>query len=190
MTPKTDQMREVYPAGSGLYRYQTWERAENFTFELEGQYSLDPEASISFAVEASQDGRGVVRTESGSTHAFAWAWVGAELHLWLDGDLFVFEREESRRGAVSPAAATTGDILAPMPGSVLEVLVKAGDRVESNQTLVIMESMKMELVISAPSPGIVQRVAVEPGQRVERGMRLLEVAPGEGGGEDWVLKLN
>ena len=61
---------------------------------------------------------------------------------------------------------------------------------EQNQTLVIMESMKMELVISAPHHGTVQRVVVEPGQRVERGMRLLEVAPGEGGGEEWVLKLN
>ena len=190
MTPTTRQMREVFPAGAGAYRYRILERDETFTFELEGQYSLDPEASISLAVEASQDGEGVVRTESGVTHAFAWAWVGAELHLWLDGDLFVFDREESRRSAVGPAVSATGDILAPMPGSVLEVLVREGERVEQNQTLVIMESMKMELVISAPHHGTVQRMVVEPGQRVERGMRLLEVTPGEGGGDEWVLKLN
>ena len=190
MTPTRGQMREVFPAGGGPYRYQISEGDEAFTFELEGQYSLDPEASISFDVEASRDGEGVARTESGSTHAFAWAWVGTELHLWLAGDLFVFQREEGRRVSSGPAAAATGDILAPMPGSVLEVLVKEGERVESNQTLVIMESMKMELVINAPQQGIVQRVAVEPGQRVERGMRLLEVAPGGGAGEEWVLKLN
>ena len=190
MTPNTKQMREVYPAGAGAYRYRILERDETFTFELEGQYSLDPEASISLAVETSQEGEGVVRTESGVTHAFAWAWVNAELHLWLDGELFVFERDEGRRSAVGPAVSATGDILAPMPGSVLEVLVREGERVEQNQALVIMESMKMELVISAPHQGTVRRLAVEPGQRVERGMRLLEIASGEGGGEEWALKLN
>ena len=53
---------------------------------------------------------------------------------------------------------------------------------ERNQTVVIMESMnielvKMELVITASRSGVVRRVVVEPGQQVERGMRLLELAP-------------
>ncbi|CAI8022185.1 2-oxoglutarate carboxylase large subunit [Geodia barretti] len=70
-----------------------------------------------------------------------------------------------------------------MPGSVLEVLVSEGDRVEQNQTVVLMESMKMELVITAPRSGVVRRVAVEPGQQVQRGMRLLELAPDNDDGE-------
>jgi biotin carboxyl carrier protein len=70
-----------------------------------------------------------------------------------------------------------------MPGAVLEVLVAEGDRVEQNQTVVIMESMKMELVITASRGGTVRRVAVVPGQQVERGMRLLELAPESGDGE-------
>ena len=72
-----------------------------------------------------------------------------------------------------------------MPGAVLEVLVAEGDRVEHNQTVVLMESMKMELVITASRAGVVRRVAVEPGQQVDRGMRLLELGPegdtGDGG---------
>ena len=67
-----------------------------------------------------------------------------------------------------------------MPGAVLEVLVSEGDRVERYQTVVLMESMKMELVITASRSGVVRRVAVEAGQQVDRGMRLLELAS-EGG---------
>ena len=70
-----------------------------------------------------------------------------------------------------------------MPGAVLEVLVSEGDRVERNQTVVVMESMKMELTITASRSGVVRRVAVQPGQLVERGMRLLELAPESDAGE-------
>ena len=73
--------------------------------------------------------------------------------------------------------------MAPMPGAVLEVLVGEGDRVERNQTVVVIESMKMELVITAPSNGVVRRVSVVPGQQVDRGMRLLELAPESDAGE-------
>ena len=101
----------------------------------------------------------------------------AELHLWLDGVLFVFQRAETRRRSNAPATEAPRDILVPMPGTVLEVLVDEGDRVERNQTVVIMESMKMELVIRASRSGVVRRVAVHPEQQVDRGMRLLELAP-------------
>jgi biotin carboxyl carrier protein len=70
-----------------------------------------------------------------------------------------------------------------MPGAVLEVLVAEGDRVERNQTVLVMESMKMELLIAAPRDGVVRRVSVQAGQQVERGMRLLELAPEGDAGE-------
>ena len=66
-----------------------------------------------------------------------------------------------------------------MPGAVLEILVVEGDRVERSQTVVVMESMKMEIAIAAPRNGVVRRVSVHPGQQVDRGMRLLEIAPEE-----------
>ena len=66
---------------------------------------------------------------------------------------------------------------------MLEVLVGEGDRVERNQTVAVMESMKMELLITAPRNGVVLRVSVQPGQQVERGMRLLELAPESDAGE-------
>ncbi len=186
MTQSRGEMREMHPGTGEVYRYRLEEMEGYFTFELEGEAAtnemegeaatgLDSAASLS--IESQESGEGLCRTESGQTHAFAWAWVGPELHLWLDGSLFVFQRAEPRRRGNAPAAEVSGDILAPMPGAVLEVLVGEGDRVERNQTVVIMESMKMELVITASRSGVVRRVAVQPGQQVERGMRLLELAP-------------
>ena len=185
MTQSQGQMRETYPVPGEVYRYRTEEQDGWFTFSLEGDDPTAPGATVTLEIGPAATGEGLCRTESGRTVPFAWTWVGAELHLWLDGALFVFQRAETRRRGGRSVADEAGDILAPMPGAVLEVLVSEGDQVERNQTVVLMESMKMELVITAPRAGVVRRVAVEPGQQVDRGMRLLELGPegdtGDGG---------
>ena len=175
MTQSHGQMRETHPAEGEVYRYRAEEDDGFLTFSVEGDGVADLDAATTLIIEARQTGEGLCRTESGQTHHFAWVWVGADLHLWLDGSLFVFQRAEIRRRPAGAPADAPGDILAPMPGAVLEVLVAEGDRVERNQTVVLMESMKMELVITAPRDGVVRRVSVEPGQQVDRGMRLLEL---------------
>ena len=174
MTLNHGEMRQTYPDAGDVYRYRVEEQDNRLTFNLEGA-ATDSEPAASFTIDFHEMQEGRCRSETGRAVPFAWAWVGSELHLWLDGDLFVFQRPEPRRRGETQAADAPGDILAPMPGAVLEVLVTEGDRVERNQTVVIMESMKMELVITASRSGIVRRVAVEAGQRVERGMRLLEL---------------
>ncbi len=175
MTQNHGEMRELYPVAGDAYRYQATADGSRYTFSLEGDALEGLDSSIALTVESSAIGEGLCRAESGQTLAFAWAWVGQELHLWLDGALYIYQREATRRRGAAGAADTPGDVLAPMPGAVLEVLVNEGDRVERNQTLVLMESMKMELVITAPRDGVVRRVSVEAGQQVERGMRLLEL---------------
>ncbi len=191
MTQNHGEMREMYPGTGEVYRYRLEiEEAEgesHFTFQLEGELEGEElaglKSAITLSIESRETGEGLCRTESGKTHPFAWAWVGPELHLWLDGSLFVFQQPETRRRRNGSNTEASGDILAPMPGAVLEVLVSEGDRVERNQTVVIMESMKMELLITASRSGVVRRVAVQPGQQVERGMRLLELAPESDAGQ-------
>ena len=180
MTQNQGEMRETHPNSGEDYRYRTEEKEGLFIFGLESKDSAEMEPAITLAIESQGNGEGMCRSESGQTQPFAWAWIGQELHLWLGGELFVFQRDESsnRRGRSSTANAEASEnVLAPMPGAVLEVLVGEGDRVERNQTVVIMESMKMELVITASRSGVVRRLAVHPGQQVERGMRLLELSP-------------
>ena len=58
-------------------------------------------------------------------------------------------------------------LLSPLPGMVVNILVKKGDRVYRGQDLVVIESMKMESGVSSPCDGIVDNVAVTVGKTVE-----------------------
>lgn len=185
MTSAGGQMCELYPVPGDAFRYRISDLEVAgpeiaslqgaFTFEVEGEAPTGDGENITVSITSRQAGEGLCRTESGRAHPFAWAWVGHELHLWLDGQVFVFERAETLRRRDAANNDASGEIVAPMPGAVLEVLVGEGDRVENGQTLLLLESMKMELAITAPHAGVVRRVTVQPGQQVERGMRLVEL---------------
>ncbi len=162
------QLRRQYPDAGPVFRYQVEAGGSVVKVDLgDGEFDL--------SLTMSGTGEGWCRTASGQVRHFAYAWVADELHLWLDGDLFIYQREEARRRSPGQARSGAGDVLAPMPGTVLEVLVQPGDQVERNQTVIIMESMKMELVITVPRAGVVHRVPVQPGDQVDKGMRLLEL---------------
>jgi biotin carboxyl carrier protein len=65
------------------------------------------------------------------------------------------------------------DLKAPMPGLILQVLVKEGDTVQKGDTLLILEAMKMENVLKAQGDGIIKKVNVKQGDRVEKGFMLI-----------------
>jgi 3-methylcrotonyl-CoA carboxylase alpha subunit len=77
------------------------------------------------------------------------------------------------------AAAGAGRLAAPMPGKVLSIAVKAGDRVQRGQALAVMEAMKMEHTIHAPGDGVVAELLYGVGDQVAEGAELLrlEAAP-------------
>jgi biotin carboxyl carrier protein len=60
-------------------------------------------------------------------------------------------------------------IVAPMPGKVVRVLVKAGERVEAGQGLLVVEAMKMQNEIRSPKSGTVEHVLAREGQPVTAG---------------------
>jgi acetyl/propionyl-CoA carboxylase alpha subunit len=69
-----------------------------------------------------------------------------------------------------PAAAlAAGSLTAPMPGSIVRVLVAAGDSVEPGQPLVVLEAMKMEHTVAAPAAGVITELRVQAGQQVDSG---------------------
>lgn len=65
---------------------------------------------------------------------------------------------------------------APLPGLILEVLVREGDVVQAGQNVLLMEAMKMENHIQAPHNGTVKRVYVHNGDSVAEGDILLDIA--------------
>jgi len=66
-------------------------------------------------------------------------------------------------------AAIGGTVVAPMPGTVIQVAVNKGDNVTKGQTLLVLEAMKMENEIMAPADGVVQEVNVAQGVSVNAG---------------------
>ena len=60
-------------------------------------------------------------------------------------------------------------IVAPMPGKVVRLLVKAGDHVEAGQGLLVVEAMKMQNEIRSPKSGAVERILAKEGQPVNAG---------------------
>jgi 3-methylcrotonyl-CoA carboxylase alpha subunit len=75
------------------------------------------------------------------------------------------------------SAEHEGHLHSPMPGLVLDVRARAGDRVEPGAVLVVLEAMKMEHSLSAPWAGTVASVSVKPGDRVEEGIELVVLEP-------------
>ena len=83
--------------------------------------------------------------------------------------------------ASSGAGPASGVIKAPMPGSVVKLLVGEGDQVGVNQSLVIVEAMKMENEVRSPVAGVVRKVNVSPGDSVGTTEAMLEIEPAEEG---------
>ncbi|MFF1264658.1 acetyl-CoA carboxylase biotin carboxylase subunit [Streptomyces anulatus] len=105
---------------------------------------------------------------------------------WLgrDGDTWHVQDHDPVEASLSGAGRSGADTLAaPMPGTVTVVKVAVGDAVEAGQSLLVVEAMKMEHVISAPHAGTVTELDVIAGATVAMDQILAVVAPvaaGEG----------
>lgn len=71
------------------------------------------------------------------------------------------------------AATKVKEIKAPMPGMVLNIIVKPGDVVKKNDPILVLEAMKMENMIKAPGDATVSAVHAEKGKAVEKGQLLV-----------------
>ena len=78
--------------------------------------------------------------------------------------------------AAAPAAAGSGDVVAPIAGTVLSVNVTEGAQVKAGQILLIFEAMKMENEIPAPRDGTVKKVHVAKGDALQTGTVVVTLA--------------
>ncbi len=78
-------------------------------------------------------------------------------------------------GSSDDEEAGEGRILTPMPGKIIDVLVKKGDEVEKDQPLLIMEAMKMEMTIKAGCAGTVEELPVSANDQVQDGALLVSI---------------
>jgi 3-methylcrotonyl-CoA carboxylase alpha subunit len=69
------------------------------------------------------------------------------------------------------------EVVAPMPGKVLKILVEEGQLVEHGASLIVLEAMKMETTLTAESPAIIAKVRAVAGAMVDHGAILIELSP-------------
>ncbi len=102
---------------------------------------------------------------------------GDTVEVALDGIVYRFETIDPRRRDAEgdQRGPSSGRLCAEMPGKVLSLAVAEGDSVDPGQTLLVMESMKMELAVQAPFAGVVESVAVKIEQMVTQGDLLVSL---------------
>jgi biotin carboxyl carrier protein len=108
---------------------------------------------------------------------------GLDIVVELSGRSYVYRPRDSRAPKLARRRAgadlARGEVHAPMPGLIVDILVEAGTTVEAGQPVVIMEAMKMQNELVAPVQGRVVKVSVAPGAAVDAGQLLITVEPKE-----------
>jgi biotin carboxyl carrier protein len=72
------------------------------------------------------------------------------------------------------ATKKVNDIKAPMPGMVLNILVKEGDTVKKGDAILVLEAMKMENILKSPTDGLIKKIAAVKGTAVEKNQLLIQ----------------
>jgi 3-methylcrotonyl-CoA carboxylase alpha subunit len=154
----------VFQQGEALLTLRAHYRRGHYALALpdgmvEAEATLDADGAISARIGAARCKGRVVRREG-------------ECLVFLDGATHRLTLIDPRRPSAS-GVATTGRILAPMPGTVTKMLVAAGVSVTKGSVLAIVEAMKMEHAVKAPRDGKVKAVHFSAGDQVADGAELL-----------------
>ena len=88
-----------------------------------------------------------------------------------------FETPDETHASGQGGGGGDGRVTTPMPGKVVSVAVAAGDRVTAGQTLLVLESMKMQNDVAASVEGVVRAVHHAEGDNVDFGDLLVEIDP-------------
>lgn len=114
---------------------------------------------------------------NGTRHTATAVLKGTQLHIFENGLVHVLGTTDPAAFGEADGDAHHGGLVAPMPGKIIAVAVKAGDQVKSGQRLLVMEAMKMEHAIHAPADGTVDEVFFDVGDQVDDGAELITLSP-------------
>jgi 3-methylcrotonyl-CoA carboxylase alpha subunit len=92
--------------------------------------------------------------------------------VWIDGRVIRLDAPAAGR---SRGRTASNELSAPMPATVVSVMVEVGAHVSRGDTLVMLEAMKMELAIRAPRNGVVKAIHCQPGELVQPGTNVLDL---------------
>ena len=101
-----------------------------------------------------------------------------EVRAWVpeSGGVAASGRRTPRASAAASNAVATGDVVAPMQGTIVKVLVEVGQEVKPGDAVVVLEAMKMENQLQADKAGTVKAINVQAGDKVGAGDVLVIIA--------------
>jgi 3-methylcrotonyl-CoA carboxylase alpha subunit len=135
------------------------------------------DAAVPIALAGAENG-GQLLTLGAETSRVLVAPDGDLVHVHIDGMTFTIRYVDPVQRYGGHAGGAAEDVAeAPMPGVVIAVHVKEGQPVTAGETLMVIESMKLETAIKAWRDGAVAAVHVGVGQTFQRGTPLLALAP-------------
>ncbi len=128
-----------------------------------------------FQIEPLNNGRFLLKLADQGLKGYA-VRVKNQIFVRALGRHWVFEdvTEQAEQGDISGSGIKIDNVISPMPGTVIKVMVKEGEIVKTGQPLAIVEAMKMENQVVAPMDAVVKEVLVEAGQQVGAGEVLIE----------------
>jgi pyruvate carboxylase subunit B len=88
----------------------------------------------------------------------------------------IVEAKAAAPAAAAPSGAGATAVKAPMPGVIVRIVKNVGDDVADDETIMVIEAMKMEIEIKAPSAGKVASISVSKGEQVPAGHTLATIA--------------
>lgn len=137
----------------------------------DGRIGIDDD---SFTVEAIEPG---VYLVSDGSRRWTVAVAGPADDRWIsiDGQTYRVEVSTEGRSRAKTRAGGHETMTAPMPATVVKVLVEPDGQVRAGDTLIVLEAMKMELAVRAPHDGTVSKVHCQVGELVQPGVALLEL---------------
>ena len=133
-------------------------------------------ASVSDSLTVTPLGGGRYRIDEGGHGRVVFA-IAQPRHTWVfvDGIVYVVPVETGTGSRRSTSGSDEAALASPMPATVVDVKVTAGDKVAAGDVLVVLEAMKMEVAIKAPGDATVKSIACRAGELVQPGVALLEL---------------
>ncbi len=86
-----------------------------------------------------------------------------------------YDQQVKKMGLLAVISQKVNSIMAPMPGLIIDVLVKEGQEVSEGTPLLVLSAMKMENIILSQGDGIIKSIAIKKDDTVEKGQLVLEI---------------
>lgn len=103
----------------------------------------------------------------------------AQIYVFVNGQQYIFEKPQEKKSGYRPGMEDSADngneVRAPMPGKILKIFVKEGQKFNKNDRLFIVEAMKMENEVKASRAGTINKINFKENAMVSVGEAVIEI---------------